>query len=800
MISARQVLSHAQRRLRGNWAASGLVILLLGIGLGANGAIFGIADHILFSPLPVSPDAVQIVSRRRGGEMREQLTRRQFEFIQSEGAALFSGVAADSDLHEDGFEFGELTLPLETARVTPDFFKVLGIRPAYGRFFSADEGSSAVAVLSYQIWQRQLNGAMSILGSTAKIDGREVTIVGIGPKGFSGLSSVVETGAYLPLDFGDSETAPLVVIARSKPGAPTSAWAAGLPLAPDAPANATPGPLAELRFMAEPLSAYGPDPGARRGLELGCTAFLLLGGCLLLVCGITAAGQLGALVLAQEQELSISLALGAMRTRLAAEAIVEALLLVLPGIGLGLIITATIGRMTGALDLHIDLPISLGFGIGWRTAVYAAVLAFLVVVGISLAPIAAACRCDPVRLLNGRSASGRGRWGLRGWLLAAQAAAAAFLLIFAGLFFRSFAAARQQPLGFNPDGVVNFRVGPGLAGWGAGAGIGYYRALAKRARALPGVTSASIASWLPMGNDRTGSVLLIPGYQPAPGEALFADEDAVSPSYFHTMGIPLERGNDFGEIAGQSAPYEAIVSRSMAAKYWPAADPIGRKFSLAANPSHAITVIGVVGDVRQIASFTTLRPCFYVNIGQFYSPVATLQVRSSLPLKSVMADLAIGIRALAPGVPLLRAESMQAALNGTNGFLKYRIAAWATGTLAFIGILLAVASLWTLVAQSVTQRRWEAGVRVALGSGRGRLRWDIARPVVAFAVAGSAVGIALAYVVALAAAPLLGRESPRDGVAFAIAALVMILSVAGATALATQPLGLGPPAELLRQR
>ena len=795
-----QDLRHALRLLVKSPGFTLVAVLTLALGTGVNTTVFSLINGILLRPMPVAhPEQIVVLAARQEGSPGFQsFSYPDYQDIRSQTDA-FSDILAYRvslvGLSVDGK--GEHCV---VSRVTGNYFTTLGIQPALGRFILPSEGQTPGAdpifVLGYAYWQKRFGGDKSVIGKQADIDGHPVTIVGVAPKGFAGMYSFLNMDGYLPLSavagsrggtpveetWTHREERSLELRGRLKPGvklkqAEASLQVVALRLAEQHPETDK---GMRLNLFPERLARPAPDPDETvPKISLAFTALAML---VLLVACFNIANILLVRATARQREMAIRSAIGAGWGRLLRQGITESLLLALVGGMGGLLFGWWASRFLSTLPLGTDLPIEFNFQPDVRVYLFTAILVVVTAALVGIIPAFHLTKTDLNHVLRegGRGSSeGRQRHFLRSSLVMAQLAGSLLLLVVAGLFVRSLAKAEKLYLGFDPDHILNVALDIQEIGYQEPRGREFFRAAEERIRALPGVESVAQAFSVPMGliSSQDG---IIPDDQPLePGQVpptVF--DNYVTPGYFETLRIPIKRGRTFNDSDKESAPKVAVINETMAKKFWPNRDAVGRRFKSKDNDQKwaDIEVIGIVQDSKYKGIVEDPMPFLYRPLAQDYVPLRNIQVRTSVPPESLELQIAATIHELAPGLAVT-VKTMEQDLQGINGYLFYRLGAQLSGAMGLLGLTLAVVGVYSVVSYAAAQRTHEIGIRMTLGAeSRDVLKMVLTRSLMMI-VAGVALGTILSFVGARALGSFLVGVSPSDPVTFGVV-MVLLLSVA----------------------
>jgi predicted permease len=776
-------VQHGARALRRSPTFTVAVVLTLALGIGANATIFTLVNALLFRPLPVqNADRLTVFARERPDGETMVFSFAEFTAIRTD-ASRWSNVVAVRPAVLSLTTADQRTDRIDVSFVSENYFDALGLRPSAGSVFPATDPSAhaadAVIVLSDAFWQRRFQRDPSVIGKTVSIGGLPVTIVGVGPRGFTGDSVFQNINGFLPLHaagFPMMARTALRVLGFLDPRVTLDQANASLAGLSTSFAQARHEAPEHVRLAAFWERYARPTPHAARpeiamAIFFGALALLVL----LLAC-VNVANLLLARALARQPELALRAALGASRGRLARHLFIETLLVVFAAGGAGILIGEWTAHGIGAALPPALAPFGsqLGLALDWRVAAFALVSMAATAVVVGTLPAWRMTRA-PGHLLQrvSRTTTAR-RAGLGRALTAAQIAGSIVLLVIAGLFSRSLSATRHNSFGFDDRNVFDFSINASESGYANPRAGAIDDAMLVRVQAMPGVLSAALAQSVPMTGDFSEGQIFPDTPLADPAHAM--DEigyGAISPAYFETLRIPLQTGRPFLSTDTSSSLRVAIVNRTMADRYWPQG-AIGRTFRVNNDAAAPVQVIGVVADVKNYGAMQDDSPFFYLPIAQHPTPHVTLHVRSTLPPATVFAAVMSQIHAVAPDVIPSRVQTLTAAIDDApDGLLMFRLGTGLATSFGLLGLALAIVGVFGVVAYGASQRTREMAVRLALGATARDIHREVLRMGGVVVGAGLAIGVVLAAFAATLTANLYVGVPALDPLTFIGAAAIV---------------------------
>ncbi|MGE5569515.1 MAG: ABC transporter permease [Rhodospirillales bacterium] len=760
-----------------------VAVLALALGIGANTAIFTVANAVLIRPLPYKDsDRLVAVWENNPPQGWQRMGVSGPAYIDwQEQSQLFEEIA----LYEPGS--GTLTgigepEQIPGMRVTTNFFKVLGAGAQYGRLFTADEakgGRHNVCVVTNGFWRRRMGSDPGVVGKVFQVDGLAYMVIGVlSPDFWLPMSAE----AFVPWNRDELRNMNRAshafgVLGRLKPGVTVEQASAELNSIQRQIGERYPGLRdwgATVAPMKEALVEY-----IRPALLvlLGAVGFVLLIAC------TNVANLLLARSAARRKEIAIRTAIGAGRWRLIRQFLTESVLLGLAGGALGLLFAlwGTEG-LSRVLPNRIPVPEAAAQVALARITVDARVLLFTLLISVAtgalfgLAPALAALRSDTAEALKegGRSsASGGGRQRLRGALVISEVALALVLLVSAALMIRSFRQMQKSSPGFHADKVLTAEMELPADSkyrdprqWAA-----TFERFLERMKEMPGVQSAALTHIVPLTEYESKESFEIEGRPAlASGERLGADWRAVSPGYFRTLGIPLLRGRDFTPLDHADAPCVVVIDQTLARMYFRGEDPIGRRLIFERFRS-TCEIAGVVGEVKHAGVNKSPRPTAYFAFTQAPQPRMSFVVRSAGNPAGLISAVKKAVWSVDRDQPVYNIKTMDDLLSDSASAARFTLVL--LGVFAALALTLAAVGIYGVMSYTVNQRKHEIGIRIALGAQRGHVLRLVVGQAMALALAGVAAGLVIALAVTRLLATLLYGVSATDVPTFAIVAVTL---------------------------
>jgi predicted permease len=800
METLRQDLRYAIRTLAKNRGLTLVAVLSLALGIGANTTIFTFINGLLLRPPMVhEPDRLLEVwqhntTRGKGIGSDMQLSFPEYEYYRDHNSTLSDIGAFTAETPPMIWNRSGEGETLRAALVSANFFSILGVQPALGRGFLAEDDRGATAapevVLSHAVWQQRLASDPAIVGKTLTLNGRDYTVVGVAPAGFTGLVVGFSPDLWTPLgmhqavspalDLNERRMHWLLAIGRLKPSVDAKQVSAdlavlGQQLARDFPETN--------KNLMPDVVAVELVPGPFRGVAGGISAVLMaVVGLVLLIACANVANLLLAKASSRRREVAVRMALGANRRRLIQQMLTESVLIAGVGGAIGLLLSLWAAPLLLSL-MPASLPLGVSVSADIRVLAFTLLASIATGIVFGLAPALQQSRLNQVEhLKNGAPHGGSSRSKLRHALVVAQVTACVVLLVGASLCVRSLLNARSIDPGFDTRHAVAAGLSVDTFGYDETRGRAFYAQLLQQVRALPGVRAASLADHLPLGQTTRMQGIEIDGYE-APrgpsGMAGFAiDMALVGPDYFDAMGIPVLSGRSFKNTDDLNAPPVIMINQQMAERFWPHQTPIGQFVNILGPRESRVRaeIIGIVktGKYQSLGEDPT--SFFYRPLLQDYQPGVQLIVRTAGETPVVDA-LRHEVRALDSRMALVGVETLEQHMQ--LPLFPARAAGLLLGLFGLLALTLAVVGLYGVMSYSVAQRTREIGVRVALGARRSDVMRLILGQGLRLTLMGMGIGIVCSVALTWVLRSVLYGITATDPVSFlAVAALLTTVALA----------------------
>jgi putative ABC transport system permease protein len=797
-----QDVRYGARMLVKNPAVSAIAIISLALGIGANTTIFTVVNAVLLNPLPVK-DITRLVEV----DTTDTRTRVTWANAVKMGVSypncrdyarlneVFNGVACYSFVPLT-WSGGAESKQVDGQLVSANYFDVLGLRPALGRFFLSNEdqkpSGNNVAVVSYSFWANHLGGDSSVIGRVLQLNATPFTVIGVAPRGFKGPFTLASPDQiWMPAsmypqvlsgfvrDWFDQRRSLLASsFARLKPGISIGEADASVKTIAAHLASEYPKDNAGRSVVLTPLA--DTVVGANQQGEITLAGGVLMGvvGLVLLIACVNLANLLLAQSARREREMSLRAALGAGRGRIMRQLVTESMLLALIGGGLGLVI-AYWGRTalwsfrpsfieTGGVNLALD----------WRVLVFTLAVSVFTGVIFGIAPAIKSSRVDLAETLK---VGGRGNstgWRtdrLRSLLVVSEIALAMIALIGAGLFIRSMENAQRMSLGFESRKLFTMNVDLGALHYTEGRGQQFFREAAERAKSAPGVADATVSSNAPIGGGWGRTVFpegqdMMTGYR-----GTLTTVDDVTPGYFNTLRIPFIEGRDFSDSDRVDTAPVAVVNEAMATHFWPNENALGKRFHFI-DETKLREIVGIVGNTVIGNIGEQPQPVIYMPYAQDYSPFAAFVVRTKGDPQSVVPTVRAQIQSLDPSLAITNVQTIGEII--AQGLWAPRMGAALLGLFGGLALILAAVGVYGVLSYSVAQQTHEIGIRMALGAQPSTVLKLVVGEGLKLAAAGLIVGLIGAVLGARVLSSLLFSVSTYDPVTFVGVSLVLIVAAA----------------------
>jgi len=797
MTNAGRDIRYAVRQLMKAPGFTATAVLMLAFGIGATTAIFSIVEGVLLRPLPFAdPSRLVVVGDLLEGVKMPGPSVPAYESLQyARDTHSFSSIGA---YQQTGYELSGTGEPaqISASRLNAGVFSALGVSPLMGRVFTPQEedGREQVAVISYQMWRSRFQGTPGILGARVQLDRKPYVVIGVMPREFEFPlvpGQLNRSELWVPMSFtqGEIENGKgswnYNMVGRLKPGiSPAQAQQDAEVVAQQIQRN-LPGQMQSLRIHA---AVHRLDQDTVESARPLVRALFLAVAVVLFIACANLAGLLLVRVIRRRREISVRLALGANAAAVLRQNLIETLALSMTGglLGLGL---AALALPLGISFLPESLPRISSISLDWKVIGFALLLAAITGVVCGLVPALAATRTDVNEALKegGRTGtSGGGHARLRSVLVVAELAVALVLLACAGLLLRSFEKLRSVDMGFRTDHLLTASYSLPHQQYSTQAAVdAFNRALLTKLQQLPSVQAVGITTTLPGAGNDSNSGIYPEGFNPPKGAELqMGWPSQILGDYFQAAGIPLLRGRGFTEADRADSPMVVIVNRTLAERYWPGQDPIGKRIHIGVKetPLPWMTVVGEIGDIKQGTADGETMAQFYQppsqlknGLGSFAPPDMLVANSGSVVMRSAMApeqmadSLRAAVRSIDPQLPLTQVESMDRVV--AEGQAPQRFNTALISSFAAAAVLLALLGIYSVIAFSAALRTQEMAIRLALGSQRSSVMRLILVSGAKLGLAGCVIGGVAALFATRLLRSLLFHVDPLDPIVLVLAAV-----------------------------
>ena len=791
----------AARRLVRTPGFSLSAILILAIGLGGTIAMFSAVDAFVLRPRPFAdPDRLLNIyqdsddGRPSSSSYPAYLDLASMtDLFVNVGATMPEGAA--TLLASDGE-----AQPVHVEYATSSYFPVLGLAPMRGRWFDPLEdvsGGPMTAVIGYQTWQRRFGGDPAIVGSTIRLSGAPVTVVGVAPRTFDGFIPGLSTefwlsisslgpvgGAFRGRTLTRREDHWFQITARLRPDGTVAAANAALGALAARLQHDFPETDRGRGITALPLDRVRVHPDIDAILFPAAGVYAVLASLILVVVCSNLATLLLARGDSRRREFAVRLALGASRRQIVASLLVESVLLSLAGGAAGLLLASWMVGIIGSVNLPLPVAVLPAIGVNGRVAAFGVIVSLLSAVVFGLLPAIRNTRSDLVPSLKDGSGVSTGarvwrRLGLRSALVTLQVAVSLALLAAGGILLRSTINATRVDLGFSAERIAVMSIDAGQAGHGGADGAATLARVRERVATLPGIEDVALASRIPLTPFGPSNTLVLDETAvsvPRADRVVEVEFAAVSPSYFDVLGLPILYGRGFSDAdLAQSEPV-AVVSVTMAKQFWDTDNVVGRRYRHEGEADSWVRIVGVAGDVPVQAPGEAPRPFAYRPMTQGRGSAATVLARTSMPPAGIVPSMRAAVRAIDPLIPIMQPGTM--ADHVSRSLAIPRAATQALVALGLLAVVLACFGVYSVVAFNVGRRTSEMGVRMAVGATSAQVTMLVVRDMMAVVLAGVIVGLGAASLLTPVLRRLLVGIEPLDLPTFgAVAALVALVAL-----------------------
>ena len=783
-------LRYAMRSLLKRPGFVAVAVITLALGIGANTAIFSLVNAVLLRSLPVErPNEIVSVAMRGKDDSMSAFSYPNYRDFRDRNEAL-SGLLV--------YRFVPVSLSRSGGNeriwgyeVSGNYFDVLGVKAIKGRTFLPEEDKTPlahpVAVLSYASWQRRFGGDPDIVGKDVLLNNHQFRVIGIAPEGFKGTELVYTPEIWLPAAMmewvepgaqwlEDRNTRNFFANGRLKPGVDLRQAEASLNHLALQLAKEYPDTNEGQSIRVVPPGFILPD---LRGAVVSFTWVLMAAVALVLVVTCTnLAGLMLARATDRRREIAIRLAMGANRVRLIRQLLTESVLLSFVGGLAGVLLAFWIIDVLLAFKPPIDFPLALDVSVDWRVLLFSLLVSLAAGAIFGLAPALQATRPGLSQALRETSAQGgAARTRLRSVLVVAQIAISLVVLIAAGLVVRTLQQLQTMSPGFDSTNALTMSFDLGLQGYDDNRGQQFYRQLAERVQALPGVKSAAVSSYIPLSLNYNSRNIFVEGQPAQRGENVpLAMNGSAGPRYFETMRTPLVHGREFTEQDQEKTEPVVIVNETFVRRLMPnvssPSEAVGKRISFNSASGPFRRIVGVTGDGKYFNIAEDPRPFLWAPMAQDYSSNGILTVRTDSNPESLLAAVRNEVQALDPNLPLFDVKTLSEHMR--FAFFPAKVAATVLGVFGFVALLLSAIGIYGITSYTVAQRTHEIGIRLALGAQLSDVLKLVLSHGLKLTLIGAVLGLFGAYLATRAITSVLYGVSATDPLTFGLVSVLLI--------------------------
>jgi predicted permease len=780
-----QDFRYALRMLLKNPGHMALATLTLALGIGANTTIFSWINSTLLNPVPGLTRTNDLVCLSRGKISSNPSPFSYPDYVDlRERSRSFSKVTAFTIASVNVGNSSQSERMWATL-ASANYFDVLGVRPILGRGFLPAEDTKVldvpVIVISFRLWQTRFGANPSVIGQTLYVNRRAYTVVGVTPQLFQGSQTGLRTDMWLPIIMekyiipgGDVLELRgkywFMLLAKLKTGIQRQQAQQETNLVmqhivaqfPDAHKG-------DDRVVLYPL--WRAPFGVNGYLYILFPVLMAIAGVVLLLACTNVANLLLVRSVARRREIAIRLSFGATRSRLVRMLLVESFLLAFLGGGTAAVLSIWSSRALGNLIPPTGLPISIDAHLDSTVLLAALVTSILSGVLFGIVPALRSSRVTPAAVLKegmGRMSAGRQTSRLTEMLVVAQLSLSLFLVICAGLFIRTFQHTLRFDPGFNPDHVLLASIDLFAAGYSESDGIQFQQQVLARIENLPGVHSATLANWEPLGFGLRGVVIRPEAYVPQARESMEIGSASVGPNYFRTMQIPLTAGREFTYRDTQKSEPVAVVNQALTDRYWPHQDVVGKRLYAGGR---WLAVIGVARNSNYANLNEAPQPFLYMPAFQNYSAAPDIHVRASTDPLVLASAVESAIHRFDEDLPVFDVMTLKSRVEIASS--GQRIAGFFVGAFGLVALLLAAVGIYGVISFNTRQRQHEIGIRMAVGAQRWDVLWLVLKGGLRLTLIGEVIGLALSFALTRFVGSMLFATATTDTLTFASVAIIL---------------------------